>query len=320
MSTKWETFNPREEFGKALVKLGEAHEDVMVLAADLARTCNVLGFKDACPENFYNVGICEQNMIGMAAGLAFEGKVPIVTSIAPFLYMRACEQVRTDVCYNNLHVIFVSIMSGISGAPLGSTHYGLEDLSITRSFANMKVLHPSNSHQIEKAVFEAYASKGPVYIRLGSGLEPNVPSFSEGSLIGKAVRLREGADVSILASGYMLHKGMEAAEKLEQLGVSAGVWDHPSVKPIDPAAIGAGIQGSNGKVKLIVTLEEHTVCGGFGSAVAEEASKRGSGVPLLMIGIPDIFIGVGSREDLLGYHKLDTESIVEKIQHRLESI
>ena len=127
MAAEWSTFNPRERFGKAVVELGKERDNCMVLAADLARTCHVLGFREARPDNFFNVGICEQNMVGIAAGLAFEGKVPIVTSICPFIYMRACEQVRTDVCYNNLHVLFVPIMSGISGAPLGSTHYGTED-------------------------------------------------------------------------------------------------------------------------------------------------------------------------------------------------
>jgi transketolase len=323
---QWETFNPREAFGKAVVELGEAKDNCVVLAADLARTCNVLGFKDACPDNFFNVGICEQNMAGMSAGLAFEGKVPVVTSLAPFLTMRACEQIRTDVCYNNLHVIFVSIMSGISGAPLGSTHYGLEDMAIMRSFANMKVVQPSNALQVEKAMWEAYDTDGPVYIRLGSGLEPDVPSMPEGEIIGKAVKLKEGVEVSILATGYMVHKALEAADLLEQEGISAGVWDHPSIKPIDEEAVqdallepdsGSGPSdggassvsgtrsGSTGKVKLMVTLEEHNVYGGFGSAVAEVLSGLGMGVPLMRIGIPDIFIGVGNREDLLEYHQLD---------------
>ena len=166
-----------------VVSLGEAKKDCVVLAADLARTCSVMGFKGIRPDNFFNVGICEQNMVGMSAGLAFEGKVPVVTTLAPFLSMRACEQIRTDVCYNNLHVIFVSIMSGISGAPLGATHYGLEDMAILRSFANMKVLQPSNALQVEKAVREAYDIEGPVYIRLGSGMEPEAPSEPDGPII-----------------------------------------------------------------------------------------------------------------------------------------
>jgi transketolase len=320
VAAEWSTFNPRERFGRAVVELGTERDNCMVLAADLARTCHVLGFKDARPDNFLNVGICEQNMVGIAAGLAFEGKVPIVTSICPFIYMRACEQVRTDVCYNNLHVLFVPIMSGISGAPLGSTHYGTEDLAVMRSFPNMKVLQPSNARQIEKAIREAYDAEGPVYIRLGSGQEPDVPSHPEGPMIGRAIQLREGAEVSILASGYMVHKALEAAELLAEEGISAGVWDHPSIKPIDAAAVRAALSGSSEAVKLIVTLEEHNLCGGFGSAVAEQVSKIGSPVPLDTMAIPDLFVGVGDREDLLRFHNLDTDSIVRRIKERISAI
>jgi transketolase len=317
MATEWKTFNPREEFGKALIGFGKERDNCMVLAADLARTCHVLGFRDLRPKNFLNVGICEQNMVGLAAGLAFEGKVPIVTSIAPFIYMRACEQVRTDVCYNNLHVLFVPILSGLSGAPLGSTHYGTEDLAVMRSFPNMKVLQPSNAGQIHKAMQEAYYAAGPVYIRLGSGREPDVPSQPEGLLIGKAIELRKGGDLSILATGYMVHKALEAADLLAREGISAGVWDHPSIKPIDVQALRAALGGSCAAVKLIVTLEEHNLCGGFGSAVAEQSAKIGSPVPLLAMAIPDIFVGVGSREELLGLHQLDSDSIARRIKSRL---
>jgi transketolase len=317
MSTDWTTFDPRAEFGKAIVNLGSQTNDCMVLAADLARTCNTTDFKEAFPERFLNVGICEQNMVGISAGLAFEGKVPIVTSICPFIYMRACEQVRTDVCYNNLHVIFVSVMGGISGAGLGSTHYGTEDMAVMRSFPNMTVLQPSNARQVEKAVFDAYETSGPVYIRLGSGQEPDVPSMCEGSLVGKAIQLREGSDVSILATGYMVHKALEAAEALERAGISAGVWDHPSIKPIDSDAIHASAGGSSGDRKLLVTLEEHNLFGGFGSAVAEVLSSVPSPAPLLRIALPDVFVGVGEREELLQLHKLDTASIVERIRARI---
>jgi len=319
MSTRWETFDPREEFGRICVDLGAVKRDFMVLVADLARTCNVLGFKNSYPNNFLNVGICEQNMVGMSAGLAFEGKVPLVTTIAPFLSMRACEQIRTDVCYNNLHVIFVAIMSGISGAPLGSTHYATEDIAIIRSFPNIKLLQPSNSLQIVKAIREAYETDGPVYIRLGSGKEPNVPSSPNGSLFGKAVHLRRGGDISILATGFMVHKALEAADLLEREGLGAGVWDHPSIKPIDVGAISTAVSGETGNVRLMVTLEEHNIYGGFGSAVAEEISKTGVPMPLVRFGLPDRFIGVGHREELLSLHHLDSESIVKTIREALLS-
>jgi transketolase len=320
MRREWGTFNPREELGKAVVGLGKERNSCVVLAADLARTCHVLGFQKMRPDNFLNVGICEQNMVGMAAGLAFEGKVPIVTTIAPFIYMRACEQVRTDVCYNNLHVLFVPILSGISGAPLGSTHYGTEDLAVIRSFPNMTVLQPSSARQIQKAMREAYDAAGPVYIRLGSGQEPDVPSGPHGAIIGRAIHLRKGADVSILATGYMVHKALEAADRLAEEGISAGVWDHPSIKPIDKQALWTALAGSADAVKLIVTLEEHNLCGGFGGAVAEEVAKIGLPVPLEIMAFPDLFVGVGSREELLKLHHLDTDSIVGRIRKRLRDI
>ena len=317
MPTEWGTFNPRAEFGKAIVALGEKEPNCMVLSADLARTCNTVDFSDAFPQRFLNVGICEQNMVGMSAGLAFEGKVPIVSSISPFIYMRACEQVRTDVCYNKLKVIFVSIMSGISGAPLGSTHYGTEDLAVMRSFPNMTVLQPSNARQVRQAVFEAYDAAGPVYIRLGSGLEPDVPSASQGALVGNSIHLRQGSDVSILATGYMVHKALHAAEKLEAAGISTGVWDFPSIKPIDASAVRKAVGGSSNEVKLMVSLEEHNLFGGFGGAVAEELSEVRTSVPLLRIALPDVFVGVGDREGLLKQQRLDTESIVERIKERI---
>jgi transketolase len=319
MKPEWRTFNPREQLGKAVVGIGRERDNCMVLAADLARTCHVEAFQELRPDNFLNVGICEQNMVGIAAGLAFEGKVPIVTTIAPFIYMRACEQVRTDVCYNNLHVLFVPILSGISGAPLGSTHYATEDLAVMRSFPNMTVLQPSGARQVEQAMWEAYDAEGPVYIRLGSGEEPDVPSDPQGPIKGRAIGLRRGADVSILATGYMVHKALEAADGLAEKGISAGVWDHPSIKPIDAAALRAALSGSADAVKLIVTLEEHNCCGGFGSAVAEEVAKIGSPAPLEIMAFPDLFVGVGSREELLRVHHLDADSIVRRIRKRLKN-
>lgn len=317
MSTSWQTFDPRAEFGKALVELGAANPDCMVIAADLARTCNTLEFREAYPDRFLNVGVCEQNMVGMSAGLAFEGKVPIVTSICPFIYMRACEQVRTDVCYNNLHVIFVSVMGGISGAPLGSTHYGTEDLAVMRSFPNMTVLHPASARQIRQAIFEASATNGPVYVRLGSGAEPDVPSPAEQPVIGRAVRLRDGADVSILATGYMVHKALEAAAALSARGISAAVWNHPSIKPIDAGAVREAATGLSGSARPVVTVEEHNLFGGFGGAIAEELSAVAPGAPLLRLALPDVFVGVGNRDDLLQRHGLDSGSIAERIRRKL---
>lgn len=313
----WKLFNPREEFGKALALLGRAHNDCMVLTADLARTCSVLSFRDAYPHRFFNVGICEQNMVGIAAGLAFEGKVPVVTSICPFIYLRACEQIRTDVCYNELHVIFVSIMSGLSGAPLGATHYGTEDIAVMRAFPHMTVLQPSGAEQLRVALEEAYDVPGPTYIRLGSGQEPDVPFPKKEKLRGRARRLREGRDVSILATGYMVHKALEAAAILENRGIAAAVWDHPSVKPLDTESVLAAAAGEGFAPKLVVTIEEHNSRGGFGGAVAEILAMIRRPAALRLLGIPDVFAGIGSREELLRLYRLDSNSIAEEIARDL---
>ena len=311
MSGKWEAmFNPRPVWGNKLVELAKEYSNCVVLAADLARTCNVLDFKAAFPDRFWNVGLCEQNMAGMAAGLAFEGKIPWMTSIAPFVTMRCCEQIRTDICYNNLHVVIVSVMAGISGAPLGATHYATEDIGIFRSMANMTILNPADQWEIETAMVQAMDAPGPVYIRLGSGNEPQLPFSRDPVLIGKAFALKEGRDVALIATGYMVHKAWDAAELLEEKGLSVGVYDHPSLKPLDNESIVASAETA----QLVVTLEEHNIFGGLGSAVAEVISEAGFGVRMVRIGFKDLYPGVGEREDLLRLYEMDAASIAQRIE------
>jgi transketolase len=249
-------------------------------------------------------------MAGMAAGLAFEGKIPWMTSIAPFVTMRCCEQIRTDICYNNLHVVIVSVMAGISGAPLGATHYATEDIGIFRSMANMTILNPADQWEIETAMVQAMDAPGPVYIRLGSGNEPQLPFSRDPVLIGKAFALKEGRDVALIATGYMVHKAWDAAELLEEKGLSVGVYDHPSLKPLDNESIVASAETA----QLVVTLEEHNIFGGLGSAVAEVISEAGFGVRMVRIGFKDLYPGVGEREDLLRLYEMDAASIAQRIE------
>jgi transketolase len=224
MNGKWESrFDPRRVYGNKICEIGQRLPETIVLVADLAVSFNLLEFAGSCAAQFLNVGVAEQNMVGIAAGLALEGKVPWVNSIAPFVTLRCCEQIRTDLCYNNLHAVIVSIMGGLSGAPLGATHYATDDLGVLRSFANMTLLVPADQWEIEAAMDAAIDAKGPVYLRLGAGMEPHLPIPRSDFQIGRAFRLKEGRDVSLLATGYMVHKALEAAETLAQEGISVAV-------------------------------------------------------------------------------------------------
>lgn len=307
-------FNPRAVFGNKIIEIGHQRPEITVLAADLAYTCSVMGFAETFPERFINVGIAEQNMIGMAAGLAFEGQLPVITSIAPFITMRCYEQIRTDLCYNNLHVVLVSVMGGISGAPLGSTHYATEDIGAFRSLANMTILSPAFQWEVEQALDAAMKIGGPVYIRLGSGMEPNLPMKTAEFKIGQAHILRKGSDATIIATGYMVHKALIAAEQIAKDGISVGVQAHHSIKPIDQKSIISATEST----ELIITIEEHNIFGGLGSAVAEIIAESGQNTTLKRMGIPDIYVGVGSREDLLSKHGLNVEAIIQNIQDGLK--
>jgi transketolase len=315
MSNKWESrFDPRRIYGYKMCEIGQRHPETVVLVADLAVSFNLLEFADACATQFMNVGVAEQNMVGLAAGLSLEGKVPWVNSIAPFATLRCCEQIRTDLCYNNLHVVIVSIMGGLSGAPLGATHYATDDLGVLRSFANMTILVPADQWEIEAAMDAAIDARGPVYLRLGAGTEPHIPVPRSDFRIGRAFTLKEGTDVSLIATGYMVHKALEAAEGLERNGLSVGVYDHPTIKPLDRESI---IASSKGR-KLVVSIEEHNIYCGLGSAVAEVLAEGGLSVPLRRLGLPDVYGSVGEREDLLKKYGLDAAGITRLVSETVK--
>ena len=315
MNNKWESrFDPRRVYGNKMCAIGRRHPEIIVLVADLAVSFNLLEFADACAPQFMNVGVAEQNMVGLAAGLALEGKVPWINSIAPFATLRCCEQIRTDLCYNNLHAIVVSIMGGLSGAPLGATHYATDDLGVLRTFANMTILVPADQWEIEAAMDAAMDAQGPVYLRLGAGTEPHIPISRSEFRIGRAFTLKKGKDVSLIATGYMVHKALEAAEALEQKGLSVGVYDHSTIKPLDRGSVIASAEGR----KLVVSIEEHNIYCGLGSAVAEVLAESGLCVPLRRMGLPDVYGSVGEREDLLKKYGLDAPGIERLVSEVLK--
>jgi transketolase len=315
MSSTWtDRFDPRKYYGAKMCELGAQRSDFYILVADLAASFSLGDFIQCCTGRCLNVGIAEQNMVGIAAGLAMEGKIPWINSIAPFATLRCAEQIRTDLCYNNLHAVIVSCLGGIAGAPMGATHYATDDLGVLRTFSNITLLSPADQWEIGAALEAAMDWPGVVYIRLGGGTEPHLPMPPSRFIIGRALELKKGKEVALLATGYMVHKALDVADRLAQEGISAGVYNHHTIKPIDEDSIRSAAEGA----RLVVTLEEHNIYGGLGSAVAEVLADAGLGVPLLRMGIPDLYVGVGEREDLLAKYGLDAPTMARRIFERLK--
>ncbi|MGN0482021.1 MAG: transketolase family protein [Lachnospiraceae bacterium] len=300
----------RESYGNALVELGKEHEDLVVLDADLAAATKTAIFKKAFPERHIDCGIAESNMIGIAAGLAACGKVPFASSFAMFAAGRAYEQVRNSVGYPHLNVKIGATHAGISVGEDGATHQCLEDIALMREIPGMVVINPSDDTEAKAAVRAAYAHKGPVYLRFGRLAVPviNDPKTYKFEL-GKGIVLKEGKDVAIFTTGLCVSETLEAAKMLEADGIHAKVINIHTIKPIDEELIISAAK-ETGKV---VTVEEHSVIGGLGSAVSDVLSEN---APTLMkkIGINDVFGESGPALELIKKYGLDAESIYKKIK------
>ncbi|NIE66608.1 transketolase C-terminal domain-containing protein [Burkholderia sp. Ax-1719] len=308
---QWSRLGSRGVFGQAVLSIAEQHPDLMVMSADLGNSSGLDRFKKAFPERFLNVGIAEQNMIGVAAGLAKEGYNVFATSFAPFISMRAAEQIRMNLGYMEMNVKAVAIGSGVSMAFLGNSHYGIEDAAVMRAIPNMTVVCPADCAEIFKVVEAAATFEGPMYIRL-TGAVNNPPVYTEDYdfQIGRAHTLREGSDVTIVANGTMVYESLGAAKLLEAEGLSVGVVNMHTLKPIDTAAIDAAMAHS----KLLATVEEHSVIGGLGSAVAEYKATKRNAPPQVLIGLPDRFDKAGEYRYLLEKHGLVAEKIAGRIR------
>jgi transketolase len=306
----WSRLGSRGVFGQAILALAENRPDLMVLSADLGNSSGLGRFKQTYPDQFINVGIAEQNMIGVAAGLAKEDFTVFATSFAPFLAMRASEQIRMNMGYMNINVKAVAIGSGISMAFLGNSHYGIEDAAVMRSIPNITVVSPADCAEIVKCVYAAADFDGPMYIRLtGAPNNPMVYTEEYEFVIGKAITLREGTDITIIANGTMVYQSLEAAKLLEAQGISATVVNMHTIKPLDTAVIDKAVASS----KLIVTVEEHSVIGGLGGAVAEYKTGLRNAPPQLTIGLPDHFGKTAEYGYLLDYYGLVAEKIAQNI-------
>jgi transketolase len=306
----WSMLGSRGTFGVAMLDLGASQDDVVVITADLSTTSGLDRFREAYPAKFVNVGIAEQNMVGIAAGMAKEGSVVFATTFATFAAMRSYEQVRLNLGYMGLNVKLVGLASGFAMGMFGNTHYGIEDLALMRAVPGLTVLSPADGTEVTKVVQAAYLHKGPVYIRLTGVMgTPVVYKQDYQYEIGKAITLVEGTDVTIIATGTMVHESIVAARALKEKGIAATVVDMHTIKPLDTAVIDRACAGS----RLIVTVEEHSIVGGLGGAVAEYKAGLAKSPRQVFIGIADRFGKAGDYKYLLGAHGLTADRIAERI-------
>jgi transketolase len=301
-------------FGEGVVELGKRYPQVVVLGADITASVSLNGFAGQFPNRFFSLGIAEQNVVGVAAGLALTGKIPILSTYGVFAAMRTTDQVRVSVCYNNVKVIIGGAHAGISVGPDGATHQALEDIAVMRSLPNMTVLSPCDANQVRQATIAAVEQiEGPVYIRFGR--EP-VPNFTPENMlfeVGKGQTLTEGNDVAIVATGHMVWEALEASRALREKGIGARVVNIHTIKPLDVELLVRAARETG----ALVTIEEHQVFGGLGSAVAEAISTHYP-VPLEIMGMPDRFGESGKPEELLRKYGLNSGSIVAGVSRVLE--
>lgn len=298
----------RASFFDMLVDLSKDRDDLFVLTADLGFKLFDT-FKSQCSDRFYDVGVAEANMIGIAAGLSLTGRNVFCYSIIPFLVMRAYEQIRIDIAYHNLNVKLVGVGGGFTYGMEGITHFGLEDLALMRSLQNMSIVVPADLWEARKLARIACDYPGPLYIRLGRTGEPQIHEAEPAFEIGKPMILRDGKQIALICLGNMVHIGLQVADLLQSRGLSATLVNMHTLKPVDAGFI----RQLAGAHEWVFTLEEHNVHGGIGSLVAEvliESSYRGS---FKRFGIPDLEKVMGNADYLRAYYGLTTEKIAERI-------
>lgn len=309
----WSMLGQRGTFGTVMLELGANIDNLMVLTADLLTTSGLDRFKKTYPGKFLNIGIAEQNMLGIAAGLGKEGYVVFATTFATFAAMRSLEQVRVHMGYMGLNVKLVGLASGFAMGMFGNTHYGIEDIALIRAIPNLVLLSPADCVEVAKATETAALYHGPVYLRLtGVMNNPMVYKDDYHFEIGKAITLRQGSDITIIATGSMVYQAIEAANLLDDRSISASVVNMHTIKPLDTSVIDEACNK-----KLIVTVEEHNTIGGLGSAVSEYKSRISNAPRQLFIGIPDTFPTAGDYQYLLKQNSLTASQIAGRITSEL---
>jgi transketolase len=299
------------------LELGESIDDLLILTGDTSTSAGLERFKKNYPKKFLDVGIAEQNMMGIAAGLASEGITVVTSTFAPFQTMRCCEQIKVNLGYMKHRVCMVGLASGVVLGPLGYTHCSIEDVAVMRSLAGITVVSPADCTETVKAVLAAVKYPQSVYIRLTGGVKnPIVYSADYNFEIGRSILLKEGTDIAFVAAGTMVYESLKAAEALSEQGISTSVIDMHTIKPLDTERI----QKIAETAKLIVTVEEHSVVGGLGSAVAEFKTALKCSPPHLILGLPNEYGKSSEYRQMLEYHGLTSVRIADTVKKMYETL
>ncbi len=306
-----DTIPTRQAFGEALLELGRKNKDVVVVDADISKSTHSIHFHNEFPERSYNMGIAEQNMMGTAAGMATTGMTVFATTYAVFASMRALEQVRTFISYPKLNVKIAASHGGLQVSSDGTSHQAIEDIAIMRSLPNMTVIQPADAVITKKAVFAIAEYDGPVYLRLMRNAVPDIYDDNVEFKIGKGIVVAESteAECTIVATGLMVGKSLEAAEDLSKEGIKVNVIDIHTIKPLDRDLVLEYAKKSG----AVVTAEDHNIIGGLGGAVAELLATENP-LPMEMIGLRDVFGESGDPEELFTQYKMNTEHIIEAVK------
>lgn len=300
----------REAYGKTLAEIGLKNDKIVVLDADLSKSTKTADFKKVCPERFINMGIAEANMMATAAGIATCGKIPFVSTFAIFAAGRAFEQIRNSICYPKLNVKICATHAGLTVGEDGASHQSVEDISLMRSIPNMTVINPSDAAETAAAIKAVAEFEGPCYVRLGRAAVNVINDRPEYNFeIGKGVLLREGTDAAIIATGIMVDASLEAYDMLKAEGINVRVINIHTIKPIDAEIITSAAKETG----VIITAEEHSVIGGLGSAVSEVTSENYP-VPVIKVGIKDVFGESGKPDELLKKYNLTATDIAEAVK------
>ena len=295
----------RNGFGEEIVKLGKENPDILVVDIDIGKSCKTADFRKELPDQYLNVGIAEQNGAGLAAGLATCGKIPFVVTYAAFGSMRMCEMIRQEICYTNLNVKIACSHGGLTPANDGASHQAIEDMGVLRTIPNMTVIMPADYNAAKKLVREAANTYGPMFLRFTRDAVTQIYDEDVEFTIGKAHQIRDGKDVAIIANGDTVILAIEAAKALEAKGISARVLDMHTIKPLDVEAVTACIND----IGKIITVEDHNILNGLGSAVCEVAAEAGKGL-VKRVGIQDQFGQSAPYERLLEMNGITVDNIV----------
>ncbi len=306
----WAKLGPRAVYGQTILALAESFPDLIALSADLGNSSGLDRFRSNFTTRFINVGIAEQNLIGVASGLAKEGLIPFASSFAPFISMRACEQIRMNLGYMQLNVKLVAIGSGLSMGFLGNSHYGLEDVAVIRAIPNITILSPADCAEVVKCTEAATIMKGPVFIRLtGAPGAPHVYTTDYDFEVGKSIQLKDGGDLAFVATGSMVSVALSSSQLLEQKGISAKVINMHTIRPLDVQVL----KDLADQYEKIVIIEEHSKIGGLGSAIAETYMSEVKHPQILHLCLESDFGPTAEYQYLLQYHGLTPETVTSKV-------